>query len=104
MRLAFLYSVCLPGCTQAPRPLAGAGGTPVTSAVPSRAYVTTTADFTARMAAVDSRRGAGTLLGLPDKGTSRKGALVQKGLCLFELDRGPIRRILNQAKAKVAPD
>jgi RND family efflux transporter MFP subunit len=67
-------------------------------------YVTDYADFTARIAAVDSVDVKAHVWGYLDKVNFKEGALVKKGDVLFELDPRPYEALLNQAKAKVALD
>jgi RND family efflux transporter MFP subunit len=62
------------------------------------------ADFTARIAAVDSVEVRAHVWGYLQKVNFREGDLVKKGQVLFELDPRPYQALLNQAKAKVAQD
>jgi multidrug efflux pump subunit AcrA (membrane-fusion protein) len=71
---------------------------------PVERYVTDHADFTARVAAVDSLDVKAHVWGYPDKVNFKEGALVKKGDVLFELDPRPYEALLNQAKAKVAQE
>src|SRR6202035_5579419 len=66
--------------------------------------VTDYADFTARIAAVDSVEVRTHVWGYLDKVNFKEGALVTKGDVLFELDPRPYQAMVNQAKAKVAQD
>src|SRR6202035_2832425 len=66
--------------------------------------VTDYADFTARIAAVDSVEVRAHVWGYLDKVNFKEGALVKKGDVLFEIDPRPYEALLNQAKAKVAQD
>jgi RND family efflux transporter MFP subunit len=67
-------------------------------------YVTDSADFTARTAAVDSVEVRAHVWGYLEKVNFKEGALVKKGDILFEIDPRPYQALLNQAKAKVAQD
>ena len=78
--------------------------TPVTVSHPVERDVTDYADFTARMAAVDSVEVRGRVWGYLDKVNFKEGALVKKGDVLFELDPRPYQAMLDQAKAKVTQD
>ncbi len=71
---------------------------------PVEREVTDYADFTARIAAVDSVEVRAHVWGYLDKVRFKEGALVKKGDVLFELDPRPYEALLNQAKAKVAQD
>jgi RND family efflux transporter MFP subunit len=64
-------------------------------------YVTDSADYTARLIAVDSVDVKAHVWGYLDKVNFKEGALVKKGDVLFELDPRPYEALLNQAKAKV---
>jgi RND family efflux transporter MFP subunit len=67
-------------------------------------YVTDYADFTARVAAVDSVDVKAHVWGYLEKVNFQEGALVKKGDVLFELDPRPYQALLDQARAKVAQD
>jgi RND family efflux transporter MFP subunit len=67
-------------------------------------YVTDHADFTARVAAVDSVEVRAHVWGYLQKVNFKEGALVRKGDVLFELDPRPYEALLKQAEAKVAQD
>ncbi|MGA2616285.1 MAG: efflux RND transporter periplasmic adaptor subunit [Thermoguttaceae bacterium] len=103
---ALFLGLCLglTGCSRAPSqaPLAA----PVTVAVsyPVEREVTDYADFTARIAAVDSVEVRAHVWGYLQKVNFQEGALVKKGDVLFEIDPRPYQAMLNQAKAKVAQD
>src|SRR5271168_692525 len=92
------------GCT---RPTAGeSAAAPVEVSVsrPVEREVTDYADFTARIAAVDSVEVRAHVWGYLDKVNFKEGALVKKGDILFEIDPRPYQAVSNQAKAKVAQD
>src|SRR6202035_3423993 len=76
----------------------------VTVSRPVEREVTDSADFTARIAAVDSVEARAHVWGYLDKVNFKEGALVKKGDVLFEIDSRPYQALLNQAKAKVAQD
>src|ERR1700722_2964798 len=99
------FGVCLvaAGCTRAHKESAAA---PVSVPVsrPVERYVTDHADFTARIAAVDSVQVKAHVWGYLQKVNFKEGALVKKGHVLFELDPRPYQALLDQAKAKVRQD
>src|SRR5205807_1964619 len=66
--------------------------------------VTDYADFTGRIAAVDSVEVRAHVWGYLDKVNFKEGALVKKGDVLLEIDPRPYQAMLNHAKAKVAQD
>ena len=101
-----LLGLCigLAGCAQAPPRTPEAAATPVTVSRPVERVVTDYADFTGRVAAVDSVEVRARVWGYLDKVNFKEGALVQKGDVLFELDPRPYQAMLDQAKAKVAQD
>src|SRR5260370_22165031 len=94
----------LTGCARAPSEAPAAAPIPVTVSYPVERYVTDYADFTARIAAVDSVEVRAHVWGYLEKVNFKEGALVKKGDVLFELDPRPYQAMLNQAKAKVAQD
>src|SRR5438132_13947542 len=98
------FCLALTGCAQAPSEAPTAAPIPVTVSYPVQRYVTDYADFTARIAAVDSVEVRAHVWGYLDKVNFKEGALVKKGDVLFELDPRPYQAMLNQAKAKVAQD
>src|SRR6266700_4596169 len=92
----------LPGCARPPSEAPPA--TPVTVSYPVERDVIDYADFTARIAAVDSVEVRAHVWGYLQKVNFKEGALVKKGDILFELDPRPYEALLNQAKAKVRQD
>lgn len=92
------------GCARAPSAPPPPPPVPVTVSRPVERYVTDYADFTARIAAVDSVEVRAHVWGYLQKVNFKEGDLVQKGHVLFELDPRPYQALLNQAKAKVAQD
>ena len=64
----------------------------VTVSYPVEREVTDYADFTARIAAVDSVEVRAHVWGYLEKVDFKEGTLVKKGDVLFESIRGPIRR------------
>ncbi len=101
-----LLGLCLglAGCAQAPSGAPEAAPTPVTVSHPVERDVTDSADFTGRVAAVDSVEVRARVWGYLDRVNFKEGALVQKGDVLFELDARPYQAMLDQAKAKVKQD
>jgi RND family efflux transporter MFP subunit len=103
---ALILGSCLglTGCARAPSGAPTAAPVPVTISYPVERDVTDYADFTARIAAVDSVEVRAHVWGYLDKVNFKEGALVKKGGLLFELDPRPYQAMLNQAKAKVGQD
>src|SRR6267142_1569434 len=66
--------------------------------------ITDCAEFTGRLAAVDSVEVRAHVWGYLEKVNFKEGAIVSKGDILFELDARPYQAVLEQAKAKVAQD
>src|ERR1700688_748661 len=101
-----VLGLCL-GATGCARPSAEApAAEPISVPVshPVARSVTDYADFTARIAAVDSVEVRAHVWGYLDKVNFKEGALVKKGDVLFELDPRPYQALLKQAKAKAAQD
>jgi RND family efflux transporter MFP subunit len=92
------------GCVRAPSEASPATPNSVTVSYPVQEYVTDYAEFTARIAAVDSVEIRAHVWGYLQKVNFKEGDLVRKGDILFELDPRPYQALLNQAKAKVAQD
>src|SRR5260370_8779296 len=103
---ALVLGLCLgaTGCTRGPAeaPTPEAVSVPVSH--PVEREVTDYADFTARIAAVDSVQVKAHVWGYLDKVNFKEGDLVKKGDVLFELDPRPYQALLDQAKGKVAHD
>lgn len=66
--------------------------------------VTDYAEFTGRLAAVDSVEVRAHVWGYLEKVNFKEGAIVNKGDVLFELDARPYQALLEQARAKVVQD
>jgi RND family efflux transporter MFP subunit len=92
------------GCTRAPAGAAAAAPASVTVSYPVEQDVTDYADFTARVAAVDSVDVKAHVWGYLMKVNFKEGDLVKKDDVLFEIDPRPYEALLNQAKAKVRQD
>src|SRR5438552_2134161 len=103
---ALVLGLCLgaTGCARGPAEAPAAEPVSVTVSHPVEREVTDYADFTARIAAVDSVEVRAHVWGYLQKVNFKEGALVEKGDVLFELDPRPYEALLNQAKAKVAQD
>jgi RND family efflux transporter MFP subunit len=97
-------SLGLTGCSRAPSAAPTTAPISVTVSYPVEQYVTDYADFTGRIAAVDSVEVRAHVWGYLDKVNFKEGARVKKGDVLFELDPRPYQAMLNQALAKVAQD
>ncbi len=92
------------GCTRAPAGAPAAAPASVTVSYPVEQDVTDYADFTARVAAVDSVDVKAHVWGYLMKVNFKEGDLVKKDDVLFEIDPRPYEALLNQAKAKVRQD
>jgi RND family efflux transporter MFP subunit len=103
---ALLLVVCLglAGCTRGAAEAPVAAPIPVSVSRPIEREVTDYADFTARIAAIDSVEVRARVWGYLNKVNFKEGALVKKGEVLFEIDSRPYEALLNQANAKVAQD
>ena len=103
---ALVLGFCLSatGCAGAPADAPTAAPVTVTVSHPVEQDVTDYADFTARIAAVDSVDVRAHAWGYLDKVNFQEGSLVKKGDVLFEIDPRPYEALLNQAKAKVLQD
>ncbi len=108
LRLSFAlvlgFSLAVTGCARAPAEAPPAAPVTVTVSYPVERDVTDQAEFTARIAAVDSVEVRAHVWGYLDKVHFKEGALVKKGDVLFELDPRPYQAMLNQAIAKVAQE
>jgi RND family efflux transporter MFP subunit len=102
--LVMALCVGMAGCSRAPAQVATGAPPVVTVSHPLEQEVTDYADFTGRLAAVDSVEVRAHVWGYLDKVNFKEGALVKKGDVLFELDARPYKAALDQAKAKVAQD
>ncbi len=102
--LALGLCLAVAGCARPPAGAQAPGPVPVAVSVPVEQYVTDHAEFTARIAAVDSVDVKAHVWGYLEKVNFKEGALVKKGDVLFELDARPYIALLNQAKAKVRQD
>ena len=92
------------GCTRGPTEAPAAEPVSVPVSYPVAREVTDYADFTARIAAVDSVDVKAHVWGYLQKVHFKEGDLVKKGDVLFEIDPRPYEAQLNQAKAKVRQD
>src|SRR3977135_4522276 len=99
LMLAFVFAIS--GCTPAPSAPGGPAPIPVTVSYPVERDITDYADFTARIAAVDSVEVRAHVWGYLDKVNFKEGTLVKKGDVLFELDPRPYQAMVNQAQAQV---
>src|SRR5438067_7686173 len=103
---ALLLGCCLgaAGCTATPPGPPPTPPTPVQVSHPVERDVTDYADYTGRLAAVDSVEVRAHVWGYLEKVNFKEGAIVNKGDVLFELDGRPYQALLEQAKAKVLQD
>ena len=102
--LMFVSILAMAGCAPAPSVQSEPAPMRVTVSYPIERDVTDYADFTARIAAVDSVEVRAHVWGYLEKVNFKEGALVKKGDVLFELDPRPYQATLDQAKAKVLQD
>ena len=86
------------GCARPPSAAPTAAPISVTVSYPVEQYVTDYADFTGRIAAVDSVEVRAHVWGYLDKVNFKEGARVKKGDILFELDPRRYQALLNQAR------
>src|SRR3954454_12509060 len=100
---ALALAMFLTGCA-ARTPSAPPAPPTVSVSLPVDREVTEHADYTGRIAAVDSVEVRSHVWGYLDKVNFKEGALVKKGDVLFELDARPYQALLEQAKAKVNQD
>src|ERR1700693_4777154 len=99
-----LLGLCLgtAGCSRAPVGAPAAEPVSVPVSQPVERYVTDYADFTARIAAVDSVEVRAHVWGYLDKVNFKEGALVKKGDLLFEIDPRNYKAALVQAEGNLA--
>src|SRR5271156_6866430 len=103
MRILVLgLCIGLAGCAGAPSGSAVPAPTLVTVSRPVERDVTDYADFTGRVAAVDSVEVRARVWGYLDKVNFKEGALVKTGEVLFEIDPRIYRAALNQAEGNLA--
>jgi RND family efflux transporter MFP subunit len=88
---------CIPARVEAP----AAGPVSVPVSHPLERYVTDYADFTARIAAVDSVEVRAHVWGYLEKVNFKEGALVKAGDVLFEIDPRTYRATLHQAEGNL---
>jgi RND family efflux transporter MFP subunit len=100
--LVFGFCLVLAGCARAPSEAPAAAPVPVAVSHPVERYVTDQADFTGRVAAVDSVELRARVWGYLDKVHFKEGALVKKGDVLFEIDPLVYRAALSQAEGNLA--
>ncbi len=96
--------VLLAGCSRAPAEVPPPAPPAVSVSYPVESEVTDYADFSGRVAAVDSVEVRAHVWGYLEKVNFKEGDLVKKGDVLFELDARPYEALLNQVKAKVRQD
>jgi|HubBroStandDraft_6_1064221.scaffolds.fasta_scaffold31161_4 RND family efflux transporter MFP subunit len=90
------------GCTRGPASAPPAPPISASVSHPVREYVTDYAEFTARIAAVDSVEVRAHVWGYLDKVKFKEGDLVKKGDVLFEIDARPYQATFDAAEAQVA--
>src|ERR1700758_4063493 len=102
MRILLLgLCIGLAGCAGAPSGAPEAAPTPVTVSRPVEQYVTDYANFTARIAAVDSVEVRAHAWGYLKKVNFKEGALVKKGDLLFKIDPRPYQAVYDSALAQI---
>jgi multidrug efflux pump subunit AcrA (membrane-fusion protein) len=102
--LVLAFCLGLMGCTRAISKAPPPAPVTVTVSYPVERNFIDYADFTGRVAAVDSVEVRARVWGYLDKVNFKEWELVKKGDVLFELDPRPYQAMLNQAKAKVVQD
>ena len=102
--VTLVASAALAGCSRTIMQLPAPEPPAISVSYPIEWEVTDYAEFTGRLAAVDSVEVRAHVWGYLEKVNFEAGAIVQKGDVLFELDPRPYEAILAQAKAKVAQD
>ena len=104
MSSALVLGFCLGlmGCSRAPSEAPLAAPITVTVSYPVERDVTDYADFTARIAAVDSVEVRAHVWGYLEKVNFKEGTLVKKGDVLFELDPRPYQAEYDRALANLA--
>ena len=103
---ALILGLCFGATGCAPVPAAAPSPAPVSVTVsyPVERYVTDYADFTARIAAVDSVEVRAHVWGYLETVNFKEGSLIKKGEVLFEIDPRPYQALLDQANAKLQQD
>jgi RND family efflux transporter MFP subunit len=103
MRILVLgLCVALAGCAATPSEAPAPPPISVSVSRPVERYVTDSADYTARTAAVDSVEVRAHVWGYLDKVNFQEGALVKAGDVLFEIDPRTYRATLHQAEGNLA--
>jgi RND family efflux transporter MFP subunit len=104
MNSALVLGFCLElmGCARAPSEAPSAAPVTVTVSHPLEQDVTDYADFTARIAAVDSVEVRSHVWGYLEKVNFKEGTLVKKGDVLFELDPRSYQADYDRAVANLA--
>jgi membrane fusion protein, multidrug efflux system len=90
------------GCARAPAEAPAAAPVSVTVSRPIEREVTDYADFTARIAAVDSVEVRARVWGYLNKVNFKEGATVKKGDVLFQIDPRTYQAALAQAEGNLA--
>src|SRR5882757_3230979 len=100
---ALVLGLCLgaAGCARGPTEAPAAEPVSVPVSHPVEREVTDFADFTARIAAVDSVEVRAHVWGYLDRVNFREGALVKKGDVLFEIDPRTYQAALAQAEGNL---
>src|SRR5438876_11797971 len=92
----------LTGCARGPSAARAAAPIPVTVSYPVEREVTDYADFTARIAAVDSVEVRARVTGYLTAVNFKEGTLVKKGDVLFEIDPRPYQALVHSFEGLVA--
>lgn len=90
------------GCSQPPADESAAATPTITVSIPVEREITDYADFTARMAAVDSVELRARVSGYLDKVNFKDGSLVKNGDVLFEIDPRTYAATVKSAEGAVA--
>jgi RND family efflux transporter MFP subunit len=102
--LAGILACCfgLTGCSRAAPETPAPTPIPLPVSYPVEKEVTDYADYTSRMAAVDTVEVRARVSGYLDKVNFKEGFLVKKGECLIEIDPRPFQALVDFSKAEVA--
>jgi RND family efflux transporter MFP subunit len=99
---ALLFCLGLMGCSRAESNVPAPGPLTVMVSKPVQQQVTDYAEYTGRIAAVDSVDVRARVSGYLDKINFKEGLLVKKGDVLFEIDPRPFKALVDSSKGELA--